>query len=79
MVTLLNMAVTNCPDAIIAAMRDELASRGVSQPQLWAVVACCHGIQEAKERFALVLGEALAQAKVRAHNESVLDGVALGD
>ena len=77
MVTLPIMAVKSCPDAIIAAMRDELVGRGISQAQLWAVVACCHGIEEAKERFALALAESLAAAKIRAHNEAVMDSVEL--
>ena len=79
MITLRHMAVKHCPDALLAAMREELESRGVSHAQLWAVVVCCHGLKQASERFTLMLGESLAKAKIRCHNEAVMDGVQLGD
>jgi hypothetical protein len=62
-------------DPLIAVLVEELRGRGISQPDLWAEVLTCGGVEEAAQRFAVVLADCLAVAKERYAQRQAMDKV----
>jgi hypothetical protein len=61
--------------ALLGELREELERRGVNQAAFWSTVILNDGAQAAADRFALILADALADARVTIHNRTVMDTV----
>jgi hypothetical protein len=70
-----DMAKREADAALLAVLTEELKRRGVSQANFWALVIANDGAQAAADRFALILADALADAKVTLHNRTVMNTV----
>jgi hypothetical protein len=69
------MAKREADAALLAELTEELRRRGIAQANFWALVIAKDGAQAAADRFALILADALADAKVTIHNRTVMNTV----
>jgi len=70
-----DMAKREADAALLAELTEELRRRGIAQANFWALVIAKDGAQAAADRFALILADALADAKVTIHNRTVMNTV----